>query len=295
MWMARSGLQGRLSEYIQLTRLNRPIGILLLLWPTLWALWVAGAGQPPAGVVVVFVLGVVLMRSAGCVINDFADRHIDPHVRRTRDRPLAARRVAPAEAILLFSGLVLLAFCLVLTQNPMTVQMSLVALALAVTYPFMKRLHHLPQVHLGAAFGWAVPMAFAAIGEQVPAQAWLLFAATLFWAVAYDTEYAMVDREDDLRIGVRSSAILFGRLDRLIIATAHGLALVLLYLTGVAAGLGLLYHLGLMAAGLMALHQQWLIRQRQPDACFRAFLSNNNFGCVVFLGMIADYLWATLA
>ena len=283
----------RLREYALLMRLNRPIGTLLLLWPVLWALWIAGNGRPSWHVFVVFVLGTLLMRSAGCVINDFADRHIDPHVERTRDRPLAAGRVSAREALILFSVLALAAFALVLTLDRFTILLSFVGAALAVSYPFMKRFTHLPQFYLGAAFGWGVPMAFAAQTGQLPAEAWLLFLATLCWAVAYDTAYAMVDRDDDVKIGVKSTAILFGRADRAMIALFHGLTLALLAGAGARAGLGLTYYMGLAVAAGLAGWQQWLLRHRERADCFRAFLNNNRFGAVVFAGLALDYLLRT--
>jgi len=275
-------------DYLQLMRLDRPIGAYLLLWPALWALWLAGDGRPDAGIVFVFVCGVLLMRSAGCVINDYADRDFDPHVSRTRNRPLAARRVRPGEALALFVILCLLAFALVLTLNPLTVAMSVAGAALAASYPFMKRFHYLPQIHLGAAFGWAVPMAFAAQTGSVPALAWCLFAVALVWAVAYDTMYAMVDRDDDLRIGVRSTAILFGKLDRLAVGLAQVLTLVGLLVAGAEARLGAVYGLALVVAAVLMVYQQYLIRARAPQACFQAFLNNNWVGLVVFLGIAVD-------
>lgn len=270
-------------------RLNRPIGTLLLLWPTLWALWIAGAGRPDPKVVVVFVLGVFLMRSAGCVINDYADRHVDPHVARTKARPLAAGKVAPREALWLFAILGLLAFALVLTMNLYTVLLSLGALALAVVYPFMKRYTHLPQVVLGMAFGWAIPMAFAAETGAVPALAWLLFIANVLWTTAYDTLYGMVDRDDDLRIGVKSTAILFGEADRVLIALLHAMALLTLIAVGKQAGLGTFYYLGLMGAAALVLYQLYLSRRRDGAGCFKAFLNNNWLGAAVFAGIALDY------
>jgi 4-hydroxybenzoate polyprenyltransferase len=280
----------RLSAYALLVRLNRPIGILLLLWPTLWALWIAGAGNPPWEVVLIFGLGVVLMRSAGCAINDFADRHIDGRVQRTRERPLATGLVRPREAVAVFLLLSLIAFGLVLLLDWQTVALSTVAVALAALYPFMKRYTHLPQVVLGAAFGWAVPMAFSAVTGAVPLLAWLLFAATLTWALIYDTEYAMVDRDDDLKIGVKSTAILFGRHDRLIIGLLQLLMLGLLIAVGWLAGLGLFYYAALAGAAAMAAWQQHLIRDRHPAGCFKAFLNNNGFGMLIFVGLVLDYL-----
>lgn len=274
-------------------RLDRPIGIYLLLWPTLWALWVAGEGHPDPLVVFVFVAGVAVMRSAGCVINDFADRAFDPHVERTRDRPIAAGRVSPREALLLFAALCLLAFGLVLLMNRLTIYLSLVGVVLAASYPFMKRYTHLPQVFLGAAFGWAVPMAFAAQTGSVPRVAWLLFVATLLWATAYDTMYGMVDREDDRKIGVKSTAILFGEADRAIIAVIQLLMLVALVMAGQAADMGGYYYFGLLLALGLSLYQQYLIRERDPKKCFQAFLNNNWLGAAVFAGIVLDYLVRT--
>jgi 4-hydroxybenzoate polyprenyltransferase len=285
----------RLCEYALLMRLHRPIGIYLLLWPTLWALWLAGQGQPPQGVALVFVLGVVLMRSAGCVMNDIADRHFDPQVTRTRDRPLAAQRVTLGEAAGLAATLALLAFLLVLTQNALTVQLSFVGLALAVSYPFMKRLHSFPQIHLGAAFGWAIPMAYAAVSNELPLMAWLLFLANILWSVIYDTQYAMVDREDDLKIGVKSTAIFFGERDKQIIGYLQLALLALLALIGLLSGRGVIYYLGLLIAGGLALYQQYLIRDRKPEDCFKAFLNNNAFGMAVFCGLLVDFLPASSA
>lgn len=283
-------MKQRLLQYAYLMRLHRPIGIFLLLWPALWALWIAGAGSPDPLVLFVFVAGVVLMRSAGCVINDYADRDFDPHVARTRERPIAAGQVTPREALILFAVLCLLALGLVLLMNSLTIWLSLVGGLLAVTYPFMKRYTHLPQVYLGAAFGWAVPMAFAAQTGEVPRVAWLLFVATILWATAYDTMYGMVDREDDLKIGVKSTAILFGESDRLIIAIIQAVLLLALVLAGQAAGLGVYYYFGLLLATTLLVYQQYLIRERRPAACFKAFLNNNWFGAAVFGGIVLDYL-----
>jgi 4-hydroxybenzoate polyprenyltransferase len=280
----------RLRDYARLMRFDRPIGMLLLLWPVLWALWIAAAGKPALPVLVVFVAGVVLMRSAGCVINDYADRAFDPQVKRTRDRPLAAGRVSPREALVLFVVLALSAFTLVLFMNRLTILLSFVGAALTASYPFMKRWTHLPQFYLGAAFGWGVPMAFAAQTGSVPVDAWILFGATLCWAVAYDTAYAMVDRDDDVRVGVKSTAILFGRADRLMIVLFHALTLALLAWAGARAGLGLTYYMGLLLAAGLALYQQWLMRARDRDGCFRAFLNNNWFGVAVFVGLVLEYL-----
>ncbi len=280
----------RLKEYYLLTRLDRPIGIYLLLWPALWALWIAAEGRPDPVIVFVFVAGTVLMRSAGCVINDFADRKIDPHVTRTRNRPMAAGRVSTVEALLLFAVLCLLAFVLVLQLNSLTILLSIPAVLLAASYPFAKRWTYLPQAHLGAAFGWAVPMAFAAQTGQLPAVAWLLFLVTLLWAVAYDTFYAMCDREDDLKIGVKSTAVLFGRADRLITGLIQGLIVLGLAVVGVWAGLGMIYALGLLLATGLFVYQQRLIRYREPQACLKAFLNNHWFGALVFAGILFDYL-----
>ncbi|MCP4697157.1 MAG: 4-hydroxybenzoate octaprenyltransferase [Gammaproteobacteria bacterium] len=286
-------MKERLYQYALLMRLHRPIGIYLLLWPTLWALWIAGEGRPDIKVAVVFVLGVIVMRSAGCVINDYADRRIDPHVSRTKDRPIAAGRVSSREALKLFAGLCLIAFGLVLLMNLLTIYLSVAALALAIVYPFMKRYTQLPQLFLGAAFAWAAPMAFAAQTGHVPAPAWLLFSAALLWTAAYDTMYAMADRADDIRIGVKSTAILFGRADKLIIALLQTAVLCLLFLIGRQAGLGAIYIASLAAAAVFAGYQQSLIRNREPSRCLRAFLNNQWFGAVVFAGIAGDYFFKT--
>ena len=280
----------RLGDYWRLVRADRPIGIYLLLWPALWALWIAAAGFPPWWVLLVFILGTALMRSAGCAINDFADRHFDGQVERTAGRPLATGRVAPREAVGVFVVLSLLAFALVLTLNRMTIAHSFVAVALAAAYPFTKRYTHFPQVVLGAAFGWAVPMAFTALQEQIPAVAWVLFTATVIWALIYDTIYAMVDRDDDLRVGIKSTAILFGRFDRLLIGMLQVVMLVLLWQVGQMAGRGVFFVLGLAGASVLFVYQQWLIRGRDRAACFRAFLNNHYVGMTVFIGLFADYL-----
>ena len=289
--MRSEAITERLRQYALLMRLHRPIGIFLLLWPTLWALWIASAGHPDPLVLIVFVLGVVLMRSAGCVINDYADRDIDPQVRRTAERPLATGMVSPREALILFTVLCLIAFLLVLLMNRLTVLMSFAAVLLAASYPFAKRYTHLPQVHLGAAFGWAVPMVFAAQTGSVPQEAWLLFIATVLWATAYDTMYAMVDRADDLRIGVKSTAILFGDADREIIALIQGLTLCALILVGMRVHLGWPYYAGLSVALGLAVYQQVLINNRTPARCLKAFLNNNWFGAAIFVGIMAHYLF----
>jgi 4-hydroxybenzoate polyprenyltransferase len=273
-------------------RLDRPIGIFLLLWPTLWALLVASDGRPDPRVLLVFVLGVILMRSAGCVINDYADYRFDRHVKRTRNRPLSAGRVSKREAQLLFVILGLAAFALVLLLNPLTILLSFVGVLLAATYPFMKRVTHLPQVFLGATFGWSVPMAFAAQTNTLPPLAWLMFTATVLWATAYDTMYAMVDRDDDLALGVKSTAILFGESDRYIIGMIQLMLLVCLVMIGRQAGLGGYYYAGVGVAAVLAVYQQGLIRYREREGCFRAFLNNNWFGAVVFAGMLLDYLFS---
>jgi 4-hydroxybenzoate polyprenyltransferase len=280
----------RLRRYAVLVRLNRPIGILLLMWPTLWALWIAGDGSPAWHIVLVFVTGVALMRSAGCAINDYADRDFDGHVTRTRARPIAAGLVSPGEALGVFAALCLLAASLLFFLNWPTRFMSLVALLLSAVYPFMKRYTHLPQVVLGAAFGWAVPMVFMALNESVPPVAWLLFGSALIWALIYDTQYAMVDREDDLKIGVKSSAILFGRHDRLIIGVLQLVMIALLITIGAMVDRGDFYYLGLLLGGGLFGYQQWLIRAREPMACFEAFLNNNQFGMVIFIGLLIDYM-----
>jgi 4-hydroxybenzoate polyprenyltransferase len=285
-------MKGRLRDYISLMRLDKPIGIFLLLWPALWALLVAAQGRPDTQVVVIFVLGVVLMRSAGCVINDYADRDFDRYVSRTSGRPLTAGRISPRAALVLFGVLCLLAFGLVLLLNTLTLVLSLGGVLLAVIYPFMKRVTHLPQVVLGAAFGWAVPMAFAAQSGTVPQVGWLMFTATVLWATVYDTMYAMVDRQDDMALGLKSTAILFGDADRVIIGVLQVMVLVCLVMIGFQAKLGMIYYTGVAFGGALFVYQQRLIRFRERDDCFRAFLNNNWFGMAVFLGLLLDYLAA---
>ncbi|MEE8379633.1 MAG: 4-hydroxybenzoate octaprenyltransferase [Gammaproteobacteria bacterium] len=275
--------------YALLMRMNRPIGVYLLLWPTVWALWIAGEGNPDPGVTLVFVLGVVLMRSAGCVINDYADRDFDPHVSRTRNRPIAAGHVKPKEALMLFVMLCLVAFTLVLTMNWLTVGLSVGGVVLAAIYPFMKRYTYLPQVFLGLAFGWAIPMAFAAQTGEVPVIAWLLLTATVLWATAYDSMYAMVDVEDDLKIGVKSTAILFGEADKIIIGSMQVMFLITMVIVGNRLELGQYYFGSLLVAALLVVYQQFLIRNRDPEGCFKAFLNNHWFGAVIFVGLVLHY------
>ncbi|WP_456408157.1 4-hydroxybenzoate octaprenyltransferase [Thiolapillus sp.] len=291
-FLNNSASVSRWQNYARLMRLDKPIGILLLLWPTLWALWIAGEGHPKPWLVVVFIAGVILMRSAGCVINDYADRKIDSHVKRTAQRPLTAGLVSKKEALTLFAVLVTLAFLLVLTLNTLTIGLSLVGAFLATSYPFTKRFTHLPQAYLGAAFGWAIPMAFAAQTGSIDPRSWWLFAAVLVWALIYDTMYAMVDRDDDLKIGVKSTAILFGRYDRLIIGALQLIFLGLLIHTGKLFGLGQYYFVGLALAALLMLYHQWLIRHRQREQCFKAFLHNHWVGVVIFAGILADYAFS---
>jgi 4-hydroxybenzoate polyprenyltransferase len=270
-------------------RFDKPIGIFLLLWPGLWALWLAGQGHPDLRVGLVIITGTVLMRAAGCVINDYADRDFDPYVERTQQRPIAAGLIAPREALWLFVALCLIAFGLVLLTNPLTIALSVPGAFLAASYPFMKRYTYLPQAYLGLAFGWAVPMAFAAETGEIPWIAWQLYFATILWALVYDTMYAMVDRDDDLKIGVKSTAILFGEQDRVILALLQILLLLILYGIGRQTDLGLVYHLGLGTAAGFGLYQQWLIRNREKPNCFKAFINNNWFGAAVFAGLAIDY------
>jgi len=283
-------MTSRLYQYYLLTRLNRPIGIFLLLWPTLWALWIAAQGQPDLLVLAVFVSGVVLMRSAGCVINDIADRKIDPQVSRTRARPIASGKVSTREAISLFVVLCLLAFSLVLLLNRLTIYLSFVAVILAFIYPFMKRYTHMPQIFLGMAFGWSVPMAFAAQLNSVPKEAWLLFVVNVCWSVIYDTMYAMVDREDDLKVGVKSTAILFGEADKLMIGILQIFMLLGLYLLGQQLELTYPYYIALSVAAGLFVYQQSLIRYREPAKCFKAFLNNNWLGAALFVGFALHFI-----
>ena len=276
------------QAYSRLMRIDKPIGTLLLLWPTLWALWLADMAIPPLSVLLVFVAGVFVMRAAGCVINDFADRKVDGHVERTKHRPLASGAVTSREAKLLFAVLALVAFALVLTMNLMTILLSVVGLALAWVYPFMKRYTHLPQVVLGAAFGWSIPMAWAAVSESLPLVCWLVFFANICWTVAYDTLYAMVDRDDDLKIGVKSTAILFGRFDKLIIGLLQLATLLLMAWVGMLLQLNAAFYWTLMLAAALFVYQQKLIARRERPACFKAFLNNNYVGLVLFLGVVMN-------
>lgn len=281
----------RCRTYWRLMRFDRPIGTLLLLWPALWALWIAGEGKPDPLVLGVIVLGVVLMRAAGCVINDYADREFDPHVERTKTRPLAAGLVSPHEALLLFVLLCLLAFRAVLLLNPLTIALAVPGALLAASYPFMKRYTYLPQAYLGLAFGWAVPMSFAAQTNTMPWIAWELYLATILWALIYDTMYAMVDRDDDWKIGVKSTAILFGDLDRILIAMLQVFMLLILFGIGRQIGLGPAYWVGLSSAAALAIFQQVLIRRRSKADCLRAFLNNQWVGAAIFAGLALDYAW----
>ena len=282
-------LLGTLQDYMRLTRLDRPIGIWLLLWPTLWALWIAGRGRPDERLFIIFAAGTVLMRSAGCAINDYADRSFDPHVERTRERPLAAGRISTLEALTLFAVLSLTALLLALQLNKLTLLLAVLGAFFAITYPFVKRFLSVPQLYLGLTFGWGIPMAFAAELEYVPRVAWLFLIANMLWVTVYDTIYAMVDREDDLRIGVRSTAILFGDSDRHIIAALQAMTLLALYLGGRMLHMSGWYHAGLIAGALFFVYQLWLIRDRDRAACFRAFLNNNYFGMLVFIGILLNY------
>lgn len=288
--MEGSVIQSKWQAYSHLMRIDKPIGTLLLLWPTLWALWLAGRGVPSLSVLLVFVLGVFLMRAAGCVVNDYADRAFDGHVKRTAGRPMPSGRVSEKEAKILFVSLVLVSFALVLTLNAMTIWLSLAALALAWIYPFMKRVTNLPQVVLGAAFGWSIPMAYAAVSESLPLSCWLLFLANICWTVAYDTLYAMVDRDDDLKIGIKSTAVLFGRHDKLIVGLLQFATLLLLLWVGYLMQLSGAFYWSLLLAGALFIHQQKQVAGRDRDACFRAFLNNNYVGLVLFIGIALSYI-----
>ena len=282
-------LADRLTAYEKLIRLDKPIGILLLLWPTLWALWLSARGQPDGRIVWIFVLGTVLMRSAGCAINDFADRDFDGRVTRTRERPLAAGTIKPVEALVIAVLLALLAFALVVQLNALTIKLSIAAVLIAAVYPFTKRFFALPQAVLGVAFGFGIPMAYAAHVNSLPTVAWMLLAANIFWAIAYDTEYAMVDREDDRKLGIRTSALTLGNFDVAGVMISHALFLAILVIVGMKSHLGVYYYAGLLAAGLLAGMQYGMIRGRDPAGCFRAFRHNNWIGAAIFAGILAHY------
>jgi 4-hydroxybenzoate polyprenyltransferase len=279
----------RARHFWLLARFDKPIGTLILLYPALWALWIASDGKPNLTVLIVITLGVIVMRAAGCVINDYADRDFDPHVERTKQRPIAAGHITPKEALIFFTVLVLLAFGLVLLLNTFTILLSFVGAFLAASYPFMKRYTHLPQAYLGVAFGWAVPMSFAAQLNQIPTVAWILYLAVILWALVYDTMYAMVDKDDDLKIGVKSTAILFGNYDRHIMGALQLIILLLLFAVGQIQDLSGFYYVSLIVAAGFSVYQQKLIFHREKSACFKAFLNNNWFGLVIFVGLVLDY------
>ncbi|WP_394146391.1 4-hydroxybenzoate octaprenyltransferase [Vibrio atypicus] len=276
--------------YWQLMRMDKPIGTLLLLWPTLWALIIAAEGIPDPKILVVFILGVVFMRAAGCVINDFADRKVDGHVKRTCQRPLPSGRVSSKEAITLFLILGIASFLLVLTMNPLTIKLSFMGIVLAFIYPFMKRFTHLPQLFLGLAFSWAIPMAWAAQTNELPMMVWFVFVVNALWTIAYDTQYAMVDRDDDLKIGIKSTAILFGRFDKMVIGVLQLITLVMLIYLGVWYQLGASFYWSLLIAGALFVFQQHLIRHRERDLCFRAFLNNNYVGMIITVGLFIAFI-----
>ena len=280
----------KFKQYLLLIRLNRPIGIFLLLWPTLWGLWIASEGFPNTKILVVFLFGVFLMRSAGCILNDIVDKDFDKFVARTQNRPLASDKLSSIEAFIVAISLIFIAFLLVLTTNTLTVQLSFVAIILAGTYPFLKRHTYLPQFFLGLTFGWSIPMAFAATTNSIPKIAWLLLIANILWAVVYDTIYAMIDREDDLKIGIKSTAILFDDADRFIIGLIQSLVLIALIVIGQQASLNTIYYFSLIIGGCLFLYQLYLIRNRDPKKCMQAFLNNNWFGLVVFIGLFINYL-----
>ena len=288
--MNKEQIRDRLYLYWLLGRFDKPIGIFILLWPTLWALWVASEGRPSFHVLLVFIFGVVLMRAAGCIINDYADREFDPHVERTRQRPIASGKVKPKEALILFCVLSLVAFLLVLTLNSMTIKLSFIGVFLAASYPFMKRYTNLPQLVLGAAFSWGILMAFTAQAETIPRPALLLFVANVIWAIAYDTQYAMVDREFDIEIGVKSTAVLFGDMDKYFIALLQIMFVVSMWLAGQQLELGSAYYLSLLFACVLLAYQQYLIKDRLPDLCLKAFLNNNWVGAVIFVGVVLSHL-----
>lgn len=283
-------VRSKWQAYSRLMRTDRPIGSLLLLWPTYWALWIAARGVPDWHILIIFTIGVFSMRAAGCVINDFADRKFDGSVERTKNRPLPRGDVTEKEAKILFAVLVLVSFGLVLTLNTMTIWLSVAGLALAWVYPFVKRVSHLPQVVLGAAFGWSIPMAFAAVSESLPAECWLLCAVNIVWSVIYDTQYAMVDRNDDLKIGVKSTAILFGRFDKMIIGILQLMMILMLLWIGLMVNLSGIFYWSLLLAGALFVYQQRLMADRERDPCFQAFMNNNYVGFILFLGMLVSYL-----
>ncbi|MBI3902351.1 MAG: 4-hydroxybenzoate octaprenyltransferase [Nitrosomonadales bacterium] len=283
-------LAAHLQLYWKLMRMDRPIGILLLLWPTLWAVWIAGNGHPAWHIVAIFALGTVLMRAAGCVINDYADRDLDKHVKRTRERPITSGKVQPREALWLAAGLALLAWLLILPLNHLTLLLSVPAVFLAASYPFTKRCIAIPQAYLGIAFGFGIPMAFAAQLNAVPPVAWLLLLANIFWCIAYDTEYAMVDRDDDIHLGIHSSALFFGRYDVLAVMGCYIATLALLIEIGHELHMGAFYYLGELLAACISAYHYTLIRARQRESCFKAFLHNNWFGAAIFAGIALDYL-----
>jgi 4-hydroxybenzoate polyprenyltransferase len=289
MLMNKDKFLDRAQQYWLLARFDKPIGILILLWPALWALWIASDGQPDLLVLTVICSGVILTRAAGCVINDYADRDFDPHVERTQQRPIASGKVTPSEALKLFAVLIGIAFVSVLLLNLMTIFLSLIGAFLIASYPFMKRYTHLPQAYLGIAFGWAIPMSFAAQTNTIPLVAWVMYLAVILWAIVYDTMYAMVDKEDDLKIGVKSTAILFGNKEREIIGILQLIILALLIIIGLMQDLGLVYYLGLLMAVSLSVYQQKLIFHREKDLCFKAFLNSNYFGLAVFVGLMVDY------
>ena len=282
--------QERLVHYVYLTRLHKPIGILLLLWPTLWALWLAASGMPDVSVLFVFIMGVILTRSAGCIINDIADRKVDGYVTRTKNRPLTSGKITIKNALILFCVLMLCAFALVLLMNPLTIALSFLALGLTVIYPFLKRVTHLPQLGLGAAFSFSIPMAYAAQTGEIPDSAWLLFFSNLLWTIAYDTQYAMTDREDDLKAGIKSTAILFDELDNVALLTLQGLFLSGMIMLGIKLSFGFIYYLSLLGASSLFTFQYQLTKTRQPKQCFEAFLNNHLVGAVIFVGIFIQHI-----
>jgi 4-hydroxybenzoate polyprenyltransferase len=288
--MNRAAILHRIDAYERLVRLDKPVGALLLLWPTLWAVWLASGGRPAPEIVIIFVVGTFLMRSAGCAMNDYADRDFDLHVERTRARPLAAREIRPAEALAVAAGLALAAFALVLFLNRLAIVLSFVAVAIAATYPFAKRFFPFPQAYLGVAFGFGIPMAYAAVQNALPLECWLLLGANIFYSFAYDTEYAMVDRDDDAKIGIRTSALTLGRFDVAAVMASYAGMLVMLALVGARLGAGLPYYAGLAAAAAMMVYHWRLIRGRSRAGCFKAFRHNNWVGAVIFAGIVSNYL-----